>query len=200
MECRLLSLKPGRLPWPSLEVRISAKARSVVSGVKSLDWPWILLSASLRVGVLRGDRQIDLGSFPLTRPSNVSRLEFTADLGYDGLAVIENARQSGDVEFRMYAYFSVAWFSPDEEGQHFVAVQDKSGTVIQEEDKETVRIPVSDWETTYLPSWGQMAPLIISIGDPVLIEALMAEAEKLDMTPQVLAQEILRRRVAEREE
>ncbi len=197
MKCRLLSMRPGRLPWPSIDLAIHVAPSSVVSGVKSLDWPWLLINASLGVDVLRGDRHVYLGSFPASRLTTPQKLEFAIDLGYDGLAVVETARQGRDVNLRLWGYFSVAWFSPDEEGQHFVATQDKSGGVVQEEGRDTVRIPMSDWESIYLPSWGQQSPLIVSIADPVLIEALLAEAETLDMTPHVLAEEILRSRIAE---
>ncbi len=198
MKCRLLSMRPGRLPWPSIYLTIHATHSSVVSGVKSLDWPWLLINASLGVDVLRGDRHVHLGSFPASTLTTPQRLKFTIDLRYDGLAVVETARQGQDVNLRLWGYFSVAWFSPDEEGQHFVATQDKSGGVVQEEGRDTVRVPMSDWESIYLPSWGQQSPLIVSIADPVLIEALRLEAESLDMMPSALAIEILRRRLLER--
>ncbi len=198
MECRLLSIRPGRLPWPSIDLAIHVAPTSVISGVKSLDWPWLLVNALLRVGVLRGNKEVHLGTFPAIRLTVPQKLEFTVNLGYDGLAVIESARKQGDVHFRMWGYFTVAWFSPDEEGQHFVAPQDKSGGIVQEENRDTVRIPLSDWESTYLPTWGQQAPLIVSIADPVLLEALRLEAESLDMMPSAVAIEILRRRLLER--
>ncbi len=198
MNVRLLTMRPGRLPWPSIDVAIHVTPSSVVSGVESLDWPWLLINASLQVEVLRDERHVYLGSFPASNLTTPQRLEFTIDLGYDGLAVVETARQGRDVSLRLWGKFSVAWFSPDKEGQHFVATQYKAGGVEQEEGRDTVRIPMSDWEQTYLPSWGEQSPLIVSVADPILIEALRLEAESLDMVPSAVAIEILRQRLLER--
>ncbi len=49
MGCRLTFMRPGLLPKPSIWVGIRIRPTSVVSGVKSPDWPWALLDTYLEV-------------------------------------------------------------------------------------------------------------------------------------------------------